>query len=510
MRVNQIKAGAILSYLTQLVHILSALIYTPIMLRLLGQTEYGLYQLAASVISYLSILTLGFDVSYLRVYSKRKVENDERGIAALNGMFLIVFSALAIICLACGSMLAINAELVFGARLSLFEINRAKTLMVILLFSMAIAFLNSVFSNFITAHEKFFFQRFIVFLKTLFNPFLTLPLLIMGYGSVAMVTISFSLTIFEFFSNIYYCLKKLKMKFSFRAFEFKLLKELWTFTAFVFIANIVNQLNWHIDKFILGRMIGTVAVAVYSVGAQLNGLYTTLSSVISGVFVTRVNSMVAEKKSGKAITDLFTKIGRVQFILLALVFSGYILYGREFVIMWAGEEYSSAYVIGIMLMLPVTVTNIQTIGVEIQRAKNKHKILAIVNLCIAIINVFLSIVLVNYYGIIGAVIGTFVSVTVGNVFINIYYHKRLDINIILFWKEIIRFLPAVCVAVIFGVLLKKIIVMSGIVGFITKVFLYAIIYCISMWLLGMNENEKVQIKGPLKKFINKIRNKKDV
>ena len=63
MRVNQIKAGAILSYLTQLVHILSALIYTPIMLRLLGQTEYGLYQLAASVISYLSILTLGFDVS---------------------------------------------------------------------------------------------------------------------------------------------------------------------------------------------------------------------------------------------------------------------------------------------------------------------------------------------------------------------------------------------------------------------------------------------------------------
>ena len=48
---NQKKIGVVISYLGQLVNILTGLIYTPIMLRLLGQSEYGLYQLVSSVVS---------------------------------------------------------------------------------------------------------------------------------------------------------------------------------------------------------------------------------------------------------------------------------------------------------------------------------------------------------------------------------------------------------------------------------------------------------------------------
>ena len=59
MKINQRKAGVILSYAGEIVKILVNLIYTPIMLRLLGQSEYGLYQLVYSVVSYLSLLSLG-------------------------------------------------------------------------------------------------------------------------------------------------------------------------------------------------------------------------------------------------------------------------------------------------------------------------------------------------------------------------------------------------------------------------------------------------------------------
>lgn len=67
--VNQRKIGVVLSYLTQTVHMVVNLIYTPIMLRLLGQSEYGLYQLVYSAVSYLSLLSFGFGNSYLRYYS---------------------------------------------------------------------------------------------------------------------------------------------------------------------------------------------------------------------------------------------------------------------------------------------------------------------------------------------------------------------------------------------------------------------------------------------------------
>lgn len=71
---NQRKMGVILTYTSEAIKILTGLLYTPIMLRLLGQSEYGLYQLVYSVVSYLSLLSMGFGSSYLRFYSKKNLK----------------------------------------------------------------------------------------------------------------------------------------------------------------------------------------------------------------------------------------------------------------------------------------------------------------------------------------------------------------------------------------------------------------------------------------------------
>ena len=46
---------------------------------------------------------------------------------------------------------------------------------------------------------------------------------------------------------------------------------------------IIDQVNWNVDKFLLGRFRGTVAVAVYGLAAQLNSYYMSLSTAISSV-----------------------------------------------------------------------------------------------------------------------------------------------------------------------------------------------------------------------------------
>ena len=101
MRIDERKAGVVLTYAGQLIRILVSLIYTPVMLHLLGQNEYGLYQLVYSVVSYLSLLSLGFGSSYLRFYSRFKVKNEEENIAKFNGMFMIIFLSISIICVFC-------------------------------------------------------------------------------------------------------------------------------------------------------------------------------------------------------------------------------------------------------------------------------------------------------------------------------------------------------------------------------------------------------------------------
>jgi O-antigen/teichoic acid export membrane protein len=187
MKVNQLKAGVILSYSSMILGYIIAIIYTPIMLRLLGQSEYGLYNLVSSVVSYLGLLSFGFGSAYVRFYSRYKVEDSEQEIAKLNGMFLIIFSIIGAIALLAGLVLVTNTERIFGAKLLPHEMKTAKTLMAIMVFNIALSFPASVFNSYITANEKFVFQKLLQMIKVVANPFLVLPVLLLGYKSIGLV-----------------------------------------------------------------------------------------------------------------------------------------------------------------------------------------------------------------------------------------------------------------------------------------------------------------------------------
>ena len=63
------------------------------------------------------------------------------------------------------------------------------------------------------------------------------------------------------------------MRFGFQGIQFHLLKEMGGFAFFIFLNQIVNQVNWSVDKLLLGRISGTVAVAVYGIGMQIYWLF---------------------------------------------------------------------------------------------------------------------------------------------------------------------------------------------------------------------------------------------
>lgn len=500
VKFNQLKIGVVLSYLTQAVHILSGLIYTPVMLRLLGQSEYGLYSLVSSVVAYLSMLNFGFGASYMRFYSRYKIKGDKKGISKLNGMFFVIFLIISVICLLVGGILVFRADIVFGTGLSQYELKKAKILMCIMIINLAFSLLGTVFGNYITAHERFVFQKSINLLTTLLSPFITLPLLILGYGSVAMVCVSFSLTLFGLLLNVYYCFCKLNMKMTFKSLDFSLFKEMWFFTSFIFINIITDQIEWSVDKFLLGRMLGTVAVAVYSVASNINNMYKTFATNISSVFVPKVNMMVSAKDD-IALNKLFIRVGRIQMIVIGLIASGYVVFGKEFISMWAGTEYTEAYYVGLFLMLPLTIPLIQNLGIEVQRAKNKHYVSSIVYLIIAVMNIFISIIFIKIWGAVGAAAGTAISLILGEgIFMNIYYQKKLGLNIKEFWKEICKVVFPILIIMFVAFIFKKFVSFDGIIVFGIGVILYCLIYLTLMFLIGANESEKSLLLFPINKL----------
>ena len=498
---NQLKAGVVLSYILTAISIVIQLIYMPVMIRLLGKSEYGLYSLVSSVVSYLSLFSLGFTGAYLRFFAK--LYSNKEKLASLNGMFLTLFCILSLIATICGVILSFFPEQIFGSKLLDSELSKARVLMFILVINIAVTLISGIFDSIIGAYEQFIFQRIVGIVSAIVNPFICLPLLLMGYGSITIVVVTTGVTLARFVVNIWFCICKIKIPISFRGFQWSLLKEITVFSSFLLINMIIDQINWNVDKLILGHTNGTEEIAVYGVASQFNSLFITFSTTISSVFAPRVNHIAVQK--GKNYRDEFTKlmakIGRIQWLILGLVTGGFVVFGQCFIVhIFAGKGYEDAYKAALYLVIPALIPLIQNIGIEMQRALSKHQFRSIIYLIMAIGNIGISIPLASKWGAIGAAMGTAFSLLIGNgLIMNMFYHKVLHIDMKYFWKEIARTWRGFLIPTMLAVVIMRCVVFTNIIIFLICVFIFTVVYCVSILIFSCNEEEKSLISGMIKR-----------
>ena len=498
---DQKKAGVLLSYGQTVLSTIISLVYTPVMLRLLGTSEYGTYTLVSGFISNLSLMSFGLGSAYVRYYSRAKVQEGEDGVAHINGMFMVIFLVISAMSLLVGGVLVANVQNIFGAKLTAHEIETARVLMALLVVNIAVSFPCSVFSSYITANERFLFQRIINMIRTVLNPIVMLPLLLMGLGSVALVVVTLVLSVVTDAFNIWYCRRKLRMRLTFGHFDFALLREMGGFSFFIFLNMIIDQINWTVDTTLLGIISGTAATAIYGVGAQINSYYKTLSTSNSGVFVPHINRIVAEGQGDDRLTSLFTRVGRIQFLLLMLVLTGFVFVGEPFIDAWGGGEYAGAYPIALMLMVPVTLPLIQNLGIEIQRAKNMHQFRSKVYFFMALGNVLVSIPLGMRYGGLGCAMGTAISLIIGNGFVmNWYYQTHIGLDMKYFFRSILSMVPAMVPPALLGLLAVRLHTFSGYSGVLTFAVPYTAVYALCVYRWAMNDEERGMVRGMLRRL----------
>lgn len=495
------KRGAILSYLSIILSTVVQLVYTPLLIRMLGQSEYGLYSLVSSVIGYLTVLDLGFGNAIVVFTAKYRANKEYDKEKKLHGMFLVIFCIIGLIAGLLGLLLYFNVPLLFGKTMTDIELHKAKIMMLILSFNLAVTFPFSIYSSIITAYEKFTFQKVMSILNTLLKPVLMIPLLFLGYKSITMTVVITVANIIVLLSNYFYCKKKLGVNIKFMGFDKKLFKTIFSYSFFIFLGVIVDKVNWSVDQFVLGAVSGTIAVSLYSVASQINTLFVNLSGAMSGVLLPKMSKMIAKNVSNEEITNEFIKVGRIQYLIIFLMASGFTLFGKEFIMAWAGKDFATSYYIAIILILPLCVPLIQNLGISIMQAKNMHKFRSILLALIAIANIFISIPLAKVYGGIGSAIGTSLSLIIGNVIIlNIYYHKKVGINVIEFWKSIIKMTIPMIIPIVAIVILMHFVTLHGYVNLIVFGGIYTILYCLNCYFLVMNNYEKNMVNKVLIKL----------
>ena len=504
MAINQLKTGALLSYISIILNNIIGLLYTPFMLRMMGQSEYGLYSLVASVVAYLTILDFGFGNAIIRYTAKFRAENRLKEQYEMFGMFLFLYSAIGIFTLLIGLCLYFNVDFLFERSMNMEELNKIRIMMLLMVFNIAITFPFSIFGSIITAYENFIFQKAINIVRIILNPIVMCVMLLMGYRAIGMVVVTTLFNVLTLLINCWYCYHRLHIHVIIGRFNWTFLKEIMIYSFWIFLNAIMDRIYWSSGQFILGIYAGAKAVAIYAVAISLENIYMSFSTAISGVFLPRITSMITQKENEKSMSDLFIRTGRIQYIIMSFILIGFILFGKQFIIIWAGSDYSEAYYITLLFFVPLTIPLIQNLGITILQARNQMKFRSVSYVIIAIISLGLSVFLVRYYGGIGCALSTAFALCIGQILImNIYYFKKVNIDTPAFWREIGKMSVVPILIGIVGYVLLNYFRIESILTLFLGIVLFSIIYLPAFWHLSMNSYERNLFLKPLKKVLKK-------
>lgn len=501
---DQIKKGAILSYLTIILNNVIALLYMPFMLRMMGQTEYGLYSLVASVVAYLTILDFGFGNAIVRYTSKLRTENKCNEQYELFGLFLFLYSIIGFITFMLGLVIYFNVDVLFNSTMSLDEIAKLRLMLLLMIINLAFTFPLSIFSSIITAYENFVFQKIVNLIRVILNPIAMIIMLLMGYRAVGMVVVITIFNILTLLINAFYCFFYLRVKIKWSGFNKLFIKEILVYSFWIFLNEIMDRIYWSSGQLILGMYASVSIVAIYAVAIQLVNIYKGFSTAISGLFLPKVTAMITNNEDNDRISDLFVKVGRVQYIVLVFILSSFVIFGKSFVILWAGEDYVQSYYIALLLFIPLTIPLIQNIGIIILQAKNKLEFRSILYVIISILSLLVSIPLAKEYGGIGCAFGTVLALVIGQIIImNIYYHRAIRLNMLVFWKEIGNMSIMPFILTLVCCILVRYINLDSLISFTIAALIYSFVYLYLFWIKGLNSYEKELLLRPIKRLLYK-------
>lgn len=506
---KQRKSGAVLAYVSIFINIIIQLLYTPLLIKMLGQNEYGLYSLIASIIGYLTVLDLGFGNAIIVYTAKYKAKNELNKEKKLHGMFKIIFIVIGIISALLGIILFFSIDKIFGNTMSISELNKMKIMTLILSFNLLLTFSFNIYNSIISAYEKFIFQKVMAIVGSLLKPLMMIPLLYLGYKSITMCIVITIVNIIVIISNYLYCKNKLKINIKFNGFDKPLFMVIMNYSIWLFVGSLVDKVNWSIDNFVLGATSGTTAVSIYTIASNLNNFFISLSTALSSLFLPKISKLIAKETNSDVLTQEFIKVGRLQHYIVFLMCCGLILFGKEFIIIWVGPKFEKSYYVTLLLIIPLCISLIQNLGISIRQAMNKHKFAAIINIIVAIINVIISIPLAKRYGATGAAFGTGVGIILSIIIIDVYYYKIIKLDVIKFWKSILKITIPLLIPFMAVVLIRKIIVLSGLIYIIVYGLIFMCLYATIAFTFCMNDYEKSIFKKILMKvgITNEVNNK---
>lgn len=503
MQNSSIKAGAIISYCSIIINIIISLVYTPWMIKEIGQANYGIYSLIVSFISYF-LLDFGLGSAVSRFLAKYRAENNEEMISKMVSVAYTVFAILSITITVILSVLYFFLDDIF-VKLTPDELVIFKCAYLIAGFFSVINFGLKPVDGVMMASEYFVTLKSLDLVQRMGTVLLIFVVLLLGGGLYELVFINGFVALAVSLTKWRYTIKQSKISIRIGYFDKIMAKKLFSFSTWILIITIAQRLRLSLLPSVLGVLSGSTEIAIFAVAMNLEGLVYSFAAALNGLFIPKVSRMVTKGSNRTEITALMIRVGRFQLYIVGLLIMGLLGLGNSFVNLWLGESFHRSYYAAVLLIIPNIVSMTQQIGNTLSYVENEVRYNSAIAIMSSVISFSIAIALSSKYGAIGCGVAVFVCSTINIVLSNIFYAKILKLDIVHFFKEChLKILPVTVPLFVALIYVDNIVGVTSWLSLFFWAMAFTIVYFIAVYTISMNSYEKQMTKTMIIKVHSKF------
>ena len=411
---GRLLRGVAASYGQSIAAMLLALITTPIYLHLLGSELFGLWLVTYSVVGTLGISGLGLPqaaaVRLTQMVSTGELNKGARLLVTsawlTSGFGLLVGSAAA---------LAIHAgwlgEGLFRGSPSVQD--AAIPVLMIVGGAYLIGLPFEQCRGVLRAFQRVDIEQMVVTLSRLGSMLSGVAVLSMG-GSIISLALSqavVSLVVsFAWAVGAAYCFRGIRL--NLLQCDTQLVRELISPSLHFLVLSVAGALMWSADNVVLASVVGAGAVASYGVGNRLLSMGFTMMSVGLNAIGPALTAIWASRDQ-KRLQQAFLNSLRIYSVATALLAVEFAFHGRSFIRLWAGQNIVPVLPVFALLLGLFVVRSIAAAFELLVVSSAQHQKYSYLMSIQGIVNLALSILLTQRFGVVGLASAMLISMVIG-------------------------------------------------------------------------------------------------
>ena len=485
----------------------------------IGETDYGIYLFVTAITGYFGILDLGIGNSLIKFVAEYHAKDDKEKLNEVinTTFFIFLFIGIvgAVLIFLVGTFLLNYLAGVLPALESPDFYPKARGIMYIIgatfIFSLSLASLKGVLAGL----QRYDILALITFIMSLINLGVVVLVLSLGLGIIELVFYTTCTGLLGFIITGWYIQKLLPdVSITFSYLRRGMVKVLMDLSMSVFLLSVFVMVIYYTDRLVIGLLIDVALITFYQAAWKLYMIPGQIPAVGLYAMIPAASELEATQNL-QALRRLFLRTTKYV-LAICLAFAVPLLFlSDKLLILWMGDEYAQYYIIVQILTISLFFDFNNYVATQILIGMNKIKKFVKYYGIVAILNLGISVFLVQQgFGLKGVALGTTIPFVLLEVFFLRHVFNVLDIKWRTYAKQVFAktFPYAGVVAVLmYGLLLWRtpIIIdihptMLSLIKDIIELGAYFVVGCgvylALFYTKGLEPHEKQDLKNILSKF----------